>query len=107
MALMNARRVDENNLRRRGRADAAHPVARRLRLGGYDRNLFAENLIQQGRLADVRPTDDRNVTGAKRRLCFFLVLVFLVCHKRKIVGSCIMTPWFRGSRSPLTRIFSL
>src|SRR2546427_818952 len=53
-------RVDEDDLRAREVLDAGDPVARRLRARRDDRELLADEAIQEGRLARVRAADERN-----------------------------------------------
>src|SRR5688572_22374081 len=78
---MNTRRVDKNNLRCFGGANAGDAIARRLRLGRHDRDLFAENSVQQRRLANIGPADNRNIAGAKSPHAIFLALLLFLCHK--------------------------
>ena len=59
-----ARRVDEDHLRVGPRQDAEDAMARRLRLRADDADLATEQRIQQRRLADVRPADDRGEAAA-------------------------------------------
>ena len=49
--------------------DADDAVARRLRLLRRDADLLADERVEQRRLADARPADDRDVAAAKRRRC--------------------------------------
>ena len=68
MAGLEARRVDEHEL---GLVDGAHAgdaVARGLRLVGGDADLLADQRVQQRRLADVRPADDRHEPAPPCRL---------------------------------------
>ncbi len=58
-ARVQAGRVDEDHLRGGSRQDAEDAVPRRLRLRADDADLAAEQRVQQRRLADVRPADDR------------------------------------------------
>ena len=48
------------------RADAGDPVPRRLRLARGDADLLRDQRVDQGRLADVRPADDRDQAAALR-----------------------------------------
>ena len=45
--------------------DAEHAVARRLRLLRGDRDLLADQVVDQGRLADVRTADDGHIAAAE------------------------------------------
>ena len=58
--LMEARRVDEHELRVLVRDDAADAVARRLRLMGNNGDLFANEVVDERRFTDVRPPHDRD-----------------------------------------------
>src|SRR5918999_3596865 len=78
---MNARRVDKDNLRCFGGANACDAIARRLRLGRHNRDLFAENSVQQRRLSNIGPADNGNVAGAKSLHAIFLALLVFLCHK--------------------------
>ena len=62
--LEDARRVDEDDLRVVVRGDAAHDGARRLHLVGDDRDLRADQPVDQRRLAGVRRADQRDEAGA-------------------------------------------
>ena len=57
---MEARRVDEHELRVIVRDDAADAVARRLRLMGNNGDLFANEVVDERRFTDVRPPHDRD-----------------------------------------------
>ena len=57
-------RVDEEELRRRPALDPEDAVPRRLRLRRDDRELPPEDAVQQRRLADVRPSHQRDEAGA-------------------------------------------
>ena len=61
--LEDAGRVDEDDLRIVVRGDAAHDGARRLHLVGDDRDLRADQLVDQRRLAGVRRADQRDEAG--------------------------------------------
>src|SRR6185503_19583495 len=54
-----SRRVDEDGLIGPTIQHAEHPLTRRVRLVGDDAELFADEYVQQRRLAHVRPADDR------------------------------------------------
>jgi hypothetical protein len=62
-----ARRVDERDLQRRRllRVHAEDAGARRLRLGRRDRQLLAEQRVEQRGLADVGAADDRAAAAAR------------------------------------------
>ena len=62
---LKAGRVDEDDLGVRRRQDPGDAVARRLRLLRGDADLLADQAIEQRRLADVRPADDRHVAAAE------------------------------------------
>ncbi len=49
--------------------DAGDPVARRLRLGGDDGQLLADDPVEQRRLADVGAAEDGNSAGDSARAC--------------------------------------
>ena len=66
--LENAGRIDEDQLRRAGERDAEQPRARRLHLRRDDRQLAADELVQQRRFAGVRRPDQRDIAAA-RGLC--------------------------------------
>ncbi len=53
-------RIEEGDLSPRVVEDADDPVARRLRFGGDDRDLVAEDAVQQRRLAGIRTADQRD-----------------------------------------------
>jgi hypothetical protein len=53
-------RVEEQQLRARPVLDPEDPAARGLRLGAHDRELLAEDRVQERRLARVRPPEDRD-----------------------------------------------
>ncbi len=57
-------RVDEHDLRLALGDDAAHDRARRLGLAGDDRDLFADERVDQGRLAGVGRADQRDEAAA-------------------------------------------
>ena len=66
----NAGRVDVDELRIAFDRDAEKARARRLRLGRDDRQLAANQPVQQGRLAGIGGADQRDITAARRfRLC--------------------------------------
>ena len=56
-----SRRVDESRLTPRPVEHAHDARSRRVRLGGDDAELLADESVQQGRLADVRPAEQRDV----------------------------------------------
>src|SRR6266852_769020 len=62
--LMEARRVDQNNLRVRIVADTEDTPARGLRLGCDDRHLLLDDTIEQGGLADVATAAERHKARA-------------------------------------------
>ena len=78
---MNTGGIDEDDLRFRAGPNPRNPVARCLRLGRYDGDLLAQQLIEQGRFSDVGATYDGNIAGAKRPLLRALVLGVFLCHK--------------------------
>src|SRR5690606_30699952 len=59
--------VEEQQLRVGTSDDTDDPVARGLRAVRRDRQLLADEPVQQGRLADVRTADDRDVPAAEHR----------------------------------------
>ena len=63
---LEARRVDEDELRAVDGADAGDAVARGLRLARGDADLLADQRVQQRRLADVGPADDGHQAAALR-----------------------------------------
>ena len=62
---LESRRIDEEELRRRRCHDAEDAMSRRLRLARGDRYARSDQCIDQGRFADIRPTDDGDVAAAK------------------------------------------
>jgi hypothetical protein len=60
-----ARGVDQHELGPGQVADADDPVAGGLGLVGNDRDLFVEDPVEQGLLADIGPADQGNETGAE------------------------------------------
>jgi hypothetical protein len=58
LRLVEARRIEKGDLRARHVRHAQNTGPRRLRLVRYDRDLFAQQAIQQRRLADIGPTDN-------------------------------------------------
>src|SRR5882724_4239871 len=62
---MQARRVDQHQLRPGTIDHAQNPVPCGLRLRGNDRHLAPDERIHQGGFADVGPPDNGDVTGAK------------------------------------------
>ncbi len=63
-ALVDARRIDEDDLAAGRGLDSQDGVARSLGLVGGDGQLHAEDAVQQGRFADVGPADDGDLTTA-------------------------------------------
>ena len=61
----NARRVDEDELRAALHRDAAHQRARRLHLGRDDRDLAADQRIDQRRFAGIGRADQRDEAAAR------------------------------------------
>ena len=59
-----AGRVDEHGLVRAAIQYTEHALARGVRFVGDDAELLADEGVQQGRLADVRPADDRDHAAA-------------------------------------------
>jgi len=59
--LVQARGIDIDRLHAALGLDAEHVVTGGLRLARGDRQLLPENMVEQGRLADVRPADDSDV----------------------------------------------
>ena len=90
--VVDAGRVDEDDLRLGQRPDADDAVPRRLRLRRDDRDLRADERVQQRRLADVRPADDRDVSRAVGHGAFGAHGSHVSDHARG-----------RLSRGPLTR----
>ena len=62
-------RVDEHDLRLASGQDAAHGRAGGLRLAGDDRDLLADQRIDEGRLAGVGRADDGDEPASGRRSC--------------------------------------
>ena len=60
---VDARRVDEHELRRPAGLDAEDAPARGLRLVRHDRDLAADQRVEQRGLAGVGPADERDVAG--------------------------------------------
>ena len=58
------RRIDEHRLIGAAIQHAEHALARRVRLVRDDAELLADERVQQRRLADVRPADDRDEAAA-------------------------------------------
>src|SRR4029079_13567205 len=63
-----AGRVDEDELRALVGEDPLDAMARGLRLARRDRDVRADDLVEQRRLADVRAADDGDGAGAERLL---------------------------------------
>lgn len=61
--LMNAGRIDENDLAFRQRDNALYLMPRGLRFVRDGGDLFADQPIQKGRFAGIRPADKRDVTA--------------------------------------------
>ena len=59
-----AGRVDKDDLRRAFDRDAEQPAARRLRLGRDDRELVADEPVEQRRLAGIGRADQRDIAAA-------------------------------------------
>ena len=57
----------KTNCASRGRQDAGHAMPRRLGLLRGDADLLADQPVDERRLADVRPPDDRDVTATETR----------------------------------------
>ena len=66
--------IEEEDLSAGKRMNPEDAVAGRLRLRRGDRNLLAENTIEQCRFADIRSADDGYETGAETPLCLFCVV---------------------------------
>ena len=64
---LHAGQVDEHELRVAAHRDAADRAARRLRLVGDDRDLLADDRVDERRLADVRAAGERDETRARVR----------------------------------------
>ena len=100
-----ARCIDIDDLRSTFDGDAEQPGPRRLRLRRNDRELMADEAVEQGRLAGIRRADQRNIAAPRRRrLC--------LCHELRLRGASPSRrprhgwrtkppsgPW-RGGRSP-------
>src|SRR5690349_12835328 len=56
--------VEDHHLDVVGGADADYTVARRLRLGADDAELFADDAVEEGRLAGVRLSDNGDDSGS-------------------------------------------
>lgn len=78
---MNTGGIDKDNLRLFTVPNSRDPIARCLRLGRYDSDLLAQQLIEQRRFSDVGAPHDGNIAGAKRRLLNDLALGDFLCHK--------------------------
>ena len=65
LAEMQARRVDESDLHAGPIEHAEHAMARGLRARRDDGKLFADQRVEQRRLADVGAADERGETGAE------------------------------------------
>ena len=65
---MQARRIDQHQLRLGPIDHAQNPVAGGLRLGGDDGHLAPHQGIDQGGFADIGPADDGHMPGAKLRI---------------------------------------
>ena len=65
----NAGRIDEDELRRPFDGDAADERARGLHLGRDDRDLGADECVEQSRFADIRRPDQRHEAAARGRGC--------------------------------------
>ncbi len=88
---LDARQVDEDDLRLAVRDDAADGAPGRLRLVGDDRDLAPDHRVDERRLADVRPAGERDEAGARRSPAQdfrlegeHLALVGLVVHPREV-----------------------
>ena len=66
VVLVHAGGIDIDRLHRPLGLDAEQGVPGGLRLARGDRQLLAEDVIEQGRLADVRPADDGHIAAAAR-----------------------------------------
>ena len=64
---LHAGQVDEHELRAAAHRDPADRAARRLRLVGDDRDLLADDRVDERRLADVRAAGERDEAGARGR----------------------------------------
>ena len=64
---VNAGRIEKNHLRIGPIRDCEDSIPRRLGFGGDDRDLLADETVQERGLSDVRPTDDRDESGPHRR----------------------------------------
>ena len=73
-----AGRVDEDDLRVALDRDAAHERARRLHLVRDDRDLGADQRVDQRRLAGIRRADQRDEAAARRSVCLASVIHRLV-----------------------------
>ena len=81
-----ARGVDQDQLRVVPVHDAADGVARGLRLGRGDRDLLADQGVGEGRLARIGPPDQHRETGAVAAVGCFAVGLILLAHVRLPVG---------------------
>ena len=76
LRLVDARRIEKDNLRLWPRENAENPVARRLRLVAHDGDLLPDQAVDECRFADVRPTDD----GDESRFMLFLFHSITLLH---------------------------
>ena len=77
VARLEARRIDEDELRRAHGADAGDAVPRGLRLARGDADLLADQGVEQGRLADVGLADDGDQAAALGGGCVSSMLLRL------------------------------
>ena len=68
VTVLEARRIDKNELRFTRGQDAVNPVARSLSFFRSDADLRADHAIGQGRFADIGPSDDCDESGMKSHL---------------------------------------
>jgi hypothetical protein len=104
LGLEDAGGIDEDHLSLAGERDAAHLGARRLHLARDDRDLGADQGVEQGRFAGIRRADQRDKAAAGYRSLFHPVRRFTRQHR---LGSGAFGGAFRfsfalGGRKPCT-----
>ena len=63
MLVLEARRIDENQLAAAGRQNPRDAVPGRLGAAGSDADLLSDDMVEQGGLADIRPAHDGDISG--------------------------------------------
>src|SRR5205085_10912203 len=87
--LMNARRVNQNNLTTGARDEALNLVARRLRLVRHGSNLLAYKTIQERGLSSIGSSDERDITAAVR------LGLRIIIHRSKLKCALVYTARLR------------